>query len=339
MPRSCYALLALVQAISAPHAAAQAQHCGGADVLRPSVTVSRDELCDLLSRARATNSDGLFVSQDGEALLAWRGSESPTIVHVMSITKSVVSLAFGRLILDGKLSSVNVPVSELLPEWRQGSKRHITIWHLLSHTSGLQDIANAGVEIEPAPDAVQLAIAAELEAVPGTSFKYNNKATNLLARVVEEFSGQPLDDYLAATVFHDLGVSEFEWIRDAAGNPYAMAGLVIGARDLAKVGELLLQNGRWGDVQVVDSAYATHAIEPQHSLYPSHGLLWWLMLDQEHQGVSGFYGDGWLGQSLVVLPAAGIVAVRLIDRASWRSESDSFSDFREAVVGLVRDHP
>ena len=79
----------------------------------------------------------------------------------MSATKSIVSLAIGRLIDSGKITSLDQPVSDFYPEWKQGRKKLITVRHLLNHTSGIQN-PPITTEIYASPDFVQLALAAEL---------------------------------------------------------------------------------------------------------------------------------------------------------------------------------
>jgi CubicO group peptidase (beta-lactamase class C family) len=146
----------------------------------------------------------------------------------------VVSLAVGLLLDEGRIKSLDQPVSDFYPEWRQGAKRRITIRHLLTHTSGLQNAQHTSEEIYPSGDFVQLALAAELTSEPGTAGAYNNKAVNLLAGVVEQASGQKLDAYLRERLFTPLGIVAFEWSRDDAGNPHAMSGLQIRPRDFAR---------------------------------------------------------------------------------------------------------
>src|SRR5690606_16009211 len=185
--------------------------------------------------------------RDGEVLLERYSDAGPAPIELMSATKSVVALGIGRLLAQGHLESLDVPVSTWYPEWRQGRKADITVRMLLDHTSGLQNVANAGAEIYPAPDVIQLALAAELDATPGEEFAYNNKATNLLAGVIASASGQPMDEYLGEHLFAHLGIEAGDWYRDQAGNPHAMAGLPLTARDAARIGQLLLADGRLQD--------------------------------------------------------------------------------------------
>lgn len=325
-------VLAAAVAVGPPTAGAasvQSTDCG-ATTQDPEL---RSALCTIERRAEATRSDAVLVLHRGVPVLSAGDPDEP--VHVMSVTKSVVALAIGRMLLDGDLESLDVPVSELLPAWRQGRKAEITIRHLLTHTSGLQDVSNAGLEIEPAPDVVALAIAAEVESDPGSAFRYNNKAVNLLPWIVEELTGEPIDRYLERTVFADLGIGRVTWLRDPAGTPYGMAGLTIGAADLARLGRLVGNGGVWEGRPVIDSAFARAAVEPQHELHERHGLLWWL-LPGEDGAPEGFYGNGWLGQWLVVFPEADVVGVRLVSRDAWREEGDNFGDFRDRVGAVAR---
>ena len=177
--------------------------------------LSQDQIERLRSEALASRSDAFLVWQDGVLLVDYSSPDSPELIESMSVTKSVVALAIGKLLTEGKLSSVDQPVSDFYPEWKQGLKRKITIRHLLSHTSGLQNVPHTREEIYPAPDFVQLALAAELTSEPGQEFSYNNKAVNLLSGLVEKCSGQRLDDYVADHLFNELGIERYEWFRDS----------------------------------------------------------------------------------------------------------------------------
>jgi CubicO group peptidase (beta-lactamase class C family) len=311
----------------------------------------------------------------------------------MSATKSVVSLAIGRLIDEGKVKSIDQPVCEFYPEWKQGRKRQITIRHLLNHTSGLQNDWTSP-EIYDSPDFVQYALAAELSDDPGAKFAYNNKATNLLAGIVQKASGERMDRYIGEKIFKPLGITQYSWMLDRAGNPHGMAGLQIQATDFAKVGQMMLDGGAWRGSRVVSEDWVKLSTKPSQDLEPNCGLLWWLTFDdllavddafvlalkefgpsdetikaldvlkdkpmeplrfwptvgaifrkdeairkrldeinklaregkglvprRVRGGVSSFSAAGYLGQSLVVLPEARLIAVR-----QFRSPGDANRD-------------
>jgi len=236
-------------------------------------------LDELVAAAEKSHTDALVVWQDGKPLGEWYFGKPVEPIEAMSATKSVVNLAIGKLITDGKIKSLDQPVWEFYPEWRQGRKKNITLRHLLNHTSGLQNFPRTEVEIYPSPDFVQLALSAEMDADPGADFSYNNKAVNLLAGVVQKASGRRMDLYLHDELFTPLGITNFTWKLDDAGNPQAMSGLRILAADLAKLGQLVLNRGEWEGRQFIADSWFDSSMCPSQEHNPSCGLLWRLMFD------------------------------------------------------------
>jgi CubicO group peptidase (beta-lactamase class C family) len=363
----------------------------------------------LKREAKNSNSDAVIIYQNGTLVAEWYFGKEPKAIETMSAYKSIVSLAIGRLLTQQLIDSLDQPVYTLYPEWNQGQKKLITIRHLLNHTSGLQNIANAGAEIYPAPDAIQLALAAELDSKPGTRFAYNNKAVNLLSGIILKTSGMKMDDYMKQEFFSRMDIQEYKFYYDQSGNPHAMAGLELHARDVAKFGLLVLNEGKWNDEQLIDPGYIQQMTSPGQDFYPLSGLLWWLLpeysnyilddqrmnhfresgipdhileklqpvtgkrfdsiqnrnavkadlfgenwpdirneifkpagFDQifhhEYGDIKAWVADGYLGQYIVVVPDAGIVAVRQVANFDgFDFEKDNFSNFRNMILDLVSD--
>ncbi len=103
----------------------------------------------------------------------------------MSCTKSIVGLSVACMLNDRLIDSLDVPVAQYYPEWRQGQKQLITLRHLVNMTTGIQNNPNASIEIHPSPDFVQLALTAELSSKPGEVWSYNNKSLNLMAGIIK----------------------------------------------------------------------------------------------------------------------------------------------------------
>ncbi len=358
----------------------------------------------LREASAASHSTALVVWHNGQFIVRDYADGEPRMLQLMSITKAVVSLAIGRMLTTGALRSVDTPIHEFYPEWRQGQKQAITIRHLMEHTSGIQDLPNAGTEIERSPDVVKLALAAELVDAPGSRYSYNNKAVNLLAGIVRLQTGKPLDRYLQDEVFAPLGINDVNWARDSAGNPYAYAQLAMYPEDLAKLGVLMVNRGSWNDRRVIDTAYFDEVWRGS-ALNPRLGLLWGLLSSQttfiiddnvlsglhqagvdsgfilqlsgmrgryqsfrdlvrafraalgpewpekiatalagkraalerrEYGPVIGYQASGYLGQYLLVLPAARLVAVRMVAPSpAYRAGTDSFEEFADYVRALV----
>ena len=258
----------------------------------------------LIERARVAESDALIVVHRGQTILDERFGNPEGLIETMSVTKSIVALAYGRLLADGRLESLDEPVHRWYPEWNQGRKARITVRHLLAHRSGLQNQPRT-TEIYRAPDFVQLALAAELVEEPGSTFRYNNKACNLLSGLAERISGKRLDVLIGEEIFSPLGITEWQWTLDTSGNPHGMSGLQIRPEDLTKVGLLMMQRGAWDGEQIlpqdfVEACVTDQALAPPGAPVESiaerwgapHGLLWWV-IDEPEFGITDALLDEW----------------------------------------------
>jgi len=244
-------------------------------------TLDKSALDTLLRNAAQTHSEAVIIYHDQKLIVEkyFGIGKSDVKIEAMSATKSIVGLAVACMLSDGLIDSLGIPVCKFYPEWKQGQKQWITIRHLLTHTSGIQNNPNATVEIYPSRDFVQLALAAELSAAPGTVFSYNNKALNLMAGVIQKIAHKRMDIYIGERLFKPLGITDFSWSLDSAGNPHVMSGCQIRPADFAKIGLLLLGKGSYNNRQVISSNAIDQVTKPC-DLYAGYGLLWWLDYDQ-----------------------------------------------------------
>lgn len=229
----------------------------------------------IISQSKRTNSNALIIYQNGALVYKDYFGKPVQNIEAMSATKSVVSIGIGILLEKGFIDSLNQPLYTIFPEWKQGNKKHITIRHLLEHTSGLQNVPNAGEEVETAPDVIQLALCAELDDLPGTRYLYNNKSSNLLAGIIEKTSKMKLDKFFGKYLFKELGIKNYSWRKDEKGNSYGMAGLQIYPEDFAKIGLLILNEGSWKGKQLIRKTWINEMLKPSQA-NKSFGYQWWL---------------------------------------------------------------
>lgn len=299
------------------------------------LSINEKALEELQVAAEQAGSDAVVILQKDELIAEWYFGQEKRPIEIMSVLKSIVSLGIGRLLTEGKIDSLDQPVYTFYPQWKQGQKQGITIRHLLNHTSGLQNVPNAGAEIYPSPNAIKLALAAELDSSPGSKFSYNNKAVNLLAGIIKKASGQRMDQFFASEFFNPMGIEQYQWYYDTSGNPHAMAGLRLLAEDLAKFGELIITKGVWEGQRLISKEYIETMLDQGQPYDSRFGLLWWRLLDKNNN-VTAYYGDGYLGQTLMVIPEHGIVAVRQVAQSNkYNPETDGFSEFKRMVLQLV----
>ncbi|WP_044889777.1 serine hydrolase domain-containing protein [Myxococcus hansupus] len=242
--------------------------------------LSEPALAAFVKAAEDAGSSALVVLRHGKLVGEWYFGGETQRIESMSATKGVTALAIGLLIDEGKIPSLDTPVSAFFPAWKDGIKGKVTLRHLLNHTSGLAANAHA-MDIYESRDFVRYALDSHVVDVPGSRFFYNNKATNLLAGVVERASGEKMDAYLMRRLFEPLGIRDVFWQKDPSGNPLGMSGLRLHPVDFAKVGQLMLQRGVWNGQRILSEAWIRECtVAPSQDHNPTAGLLWWLVYEK-----------------------------------------------------------
>jgi len=266
----------------------------------------------LLAAAEEAGSDALIVLKDGRVACEryFRGNHDR--IHLMSVTKFFTAMAIALLIEDGRIESLDAPLSTWFPAWKEGPKAKVTLRHVLAHTSGIHNGRDAGGRpnaraLNEAPDKVAFVLGQPLDDEPGTRFAYNNEAIALLSGVVTQAAGKPADAYLDEKLFRPLGIRDYAWDRDRAGNTITYAQLQMKARDVARVGLLVAHQGKWKGQTLFPERWIRLLGDAAGSdLKADCGLVWWRLEEPR-----GYYHTGYLGQWLVVFPDADVVAVRL----------------------------
>ncbi len=255
----------------------------------------------LLEAASETQSDSLLILKDGKVVVERYFGKPRTPIETMSMTKSIVSIVIGILLGEGKIASVDAPLSTWLPDWKKGAKAKVTLRHVLTHTSGLEHRQGAAVLNQQADRSAFVRKSAVTEE-PGARFSYNNEATQLLADVVLAAAGVPLDVYAKEKLFTPLGITELSWDKDQAGNVQTFYGLDLTARDLARLGRLLLARGRHGERQLVPEGWVTESTSAAPNV-PYHGLLWWIRQSKGHVALSTERLDALLAEGFTAADA------------------------------------
>lgn len=239
--------------------------------------INQTRLDSLLKKSEETHSEAVIIYKYDQLVVEkyFGIGKAGNKIESMSCTKSIVGLAVACMLTDKLIQSLDTPVADYYPEWRQGQKRFITIRHLVNMTSGMQNEPNASVEIYPSNDFVQLALAAELSKKPGEVWEYNNKSLNLMAGVVQKITGKRMDDYIGERLFKPLQITDYSWTLDNTGNPHVMSGCQIKPHDLVKLGLLLLNKGLYNNSPVIDEKYINEVVKPS-AQFPGYGMLWWL---------------------------------------------------------------
>lgn len=250
---------------------------------------------------------------------------------VRSISKSVVSTLIGIAIGSGEIPSVEARLSDFLPEYAallSGEKAEIRLRHVLSMSAGLEwdewsqsysHSQNDWQQLTQAADPVAFVLDRELVQEPGNTFTYNGGLTHLLAVILEQATGEQFDDYAHRVLFEPLGIRDVVWLGRIGGIPSADAGLRLRARDLAKIGSLFLNDGRWSGRKIVPEAWIEEATRRRLPVpYPEpapnfvrdigYGYQWWIARYDTPRGeitIPFMIGNG--QQRVMLVPELGIV--------------------------------
>ncbi|AVA22881.1 MULTISPECIES: serine hydrolase [unclassified Rhizobium] len=242
-----------------------------------------------------------------------------------SITKSITSLLVGIAIENGWIDDLDTPVFSFFPDHadlRTPEKDRITLRHLLTMSAGLawseelpySDPANSERRMMEAADPHRYVLEQNVARPAGAVYTYNGGLTALLGAILHRASSRRPDQLAKEYLFEPLGIEEVEWIRYWDGTPNVASGLRMRPRDVAKIGQLVLNKGAWNNARILSPAWIDQVTSPQvqgEGLY-FYGFQWWLgrsLIDR--QEISWTAAVGWGGQRLYVIPSLNITAVVL----------------------------
>ena len=256
----------------------------------------------------------LMIVRHGHVVAeGWWAPYTPERPHLLySVSKSFAMTAALLAQAEGVLDLGDTVVShfpELDAEVVDPRSRATTLRHLAAMASGhdrdLQDEVSRRFADEP----VRGLLTIPPDAEPGSLFAYNQLCTYALAAALQRVTGQRLTDYLRPRLLDPLGIGEVGWHSWPEGRELGFTGLHARTEDLARLGQLYLQRGRWGGTQLlpeelVAEATRTHVDnaqqQPNTDWQQGYGWQFWM---SRH----GYRGDGAFGQFCVVLPEHDVV--------------------------------
>lgn len=172
-----------------------------------------------------------------------------------SASKTFTATAIGLAVSENRLRVTDKVVSFFpysLPDTIGNHMKELTVENLLTMSVG-QDPAEMGAGADE--DWITAFLKNEPVHKPGTVFKYNNMATFMLSAIVQQVTGMTMFDYLRPRIFDPLSIRGIDWDKNSQGINLGMIGLRLRTEDLAKFGQLLMQNGKWNNKQLLPEAW------------------------------------------------------------------------------------
>ena len=196
----------------------------------------------------------------------WWNPYAPDVPHVMhSLSKSFTSTAIGFAVAEGLISLDDHVISffpDQVPDDPSYNLKQMRIRDLLTMNTG--HIKEPRLFAVPG-NWVETFLQAEVELTPGTHFKYNSAATYMLSAIIQKVTSEKLVDYLDPRLFQPLQIEKPEWDTSPSGINTGGWGLRIKTEDIAKLGQLYLQKGRWEGDQLLSENWVNMATSKQVS--------------------------------------------------------------------------
>ena len=247
----------------------------------------------------------------------WWAPYAPQYRHqLFSLSKSFTSSAVGIAIDEGLLT-VDTLLADIFRQELEELGHHtdekikrMTVRHILMMGTGMEyenwDFWNTET------NNIKNFLSSHIKNEPGSVFFYHSLATYMQSAVITRLTGLKLVDYLKPRLFEPLGIDPF-WEEDNLGISYGGFGLNIRTEEIAKFGQLYLQNGRWGDKQLISEGWVREATakqidnkgwnaDPESDWNKGYGYQFWRC---KPEGV--YRGDGMFGQFCIVVPDADAV--------------------------------
>ncbi len=237
---------------------------------------------------------------------------------LFSLSKSFCSAAAGFAVAEGLLSyddKVLDVLKDKAPANPDKGLKKVTLRHLLTMSSGLEPKSDTRVLREK--DWVSRALSLKTDHEPGTNFHYNTTGTYLVSAMVQKVAGMPVRDYLMPRLFDKLGIARPQWDVCPMGITAGGYGLHLSCNDIAKFGQLLLNNGKWEGKQVLPKGWVKMATDksienaqkPEDSDWAQgYGFQFWRTRGDRYRG-DGMFGQVCLvdeKQDIVLAVTAGI---------------------------------
>ena len=244
------------------------------------------------------------------------------IIH--SCTKSIMSALIGIAIDKGYIKNVDQPIVDIFSDREISNlnehKKSITLENLLTMASGLECRDSylynwVGLEeMKNSSDWAQYVLDLPMAEPPGERFEYCNGVSYLLSVIIQKATNMRTLEFAKKNLFGPLGITDVRWQTSPQGIDIGWGRMWLKPHDMAKIGWLYLNNGRWGNKQIVSTMWVEASTRIQidatvlellqiSDVFDHYGYQWWVDFD-------GYYAAvGYKGQGIYVVPDKNIVAV------------------------------
>jgi len=270
----------------------------------------------LLQDLKKTRASSLIVIKDNKLLYEqyWKNHRASSVLNSFSMAKGILSILIGCAIQDGYLNSEDQLVSSVIEQYKNSRYgKYLTFRHLMTMQAVLDWKEEYHHPFAPnskqyfVGDLAEQTLNIDLKQMPGKEYEYQSVSAQLLGLALKKATGKELASYLSEKIWKPLGM-EFaaKWSTDERGMEKAFCCIHATALDFAKIGQLILHDGRWNDRQIISKEYCQKMLAPTEQNNAFGYAVW---ADDDYPLRHRFF-YGFLGQFIIMIPEQKMVIVK-----------------------------
>lgn len=304
----------------------------------PPATLSPEVQAWLAERAVT----GLVILKNGQLVQEsyFKGTGPEDLRISWSMAKSVLSMLFGVVMAEGKIASLDDPVTKYAPELTGSAYDGATVRNVLNMASGVkfnEDYMDFWSDINKMGRVLALGFSMdafadglkERDAQPGTAWHYVSIDTHVIGMVIRGATGRPVAELMEEKIIGPMGLEAAPYyVTDGLGEPFVLGGLNLRTRDYARIGQMVLQRGFWNGQQIVPADWIAASTAPSAPGGADYGFQWWM---PPNPAPGEVMAQGIYGQYIYINPGLGVVI-------AMNSADRGFEDpgVYEATVAMLR---
>jgi len=287
------------------------------------------ELIKKILEGKFPNTHSVLLVKNGKLILEeyFYGYNRDDLHRLASATKSITSILVGISLDKEMLKNVDQSVYKLFPDYKGtewiDKKYEINVRHLLSMTAGIEwdenrdttDPRHDYFAMRRDDDSKRYVFNKKLITLPGRKFNYNGGLSALLGEIIRRTSGLNAKIFSEKYLFKPLGISHYIWGKVNDGSIETAGGLLLKSRDMAKIGQMMLNNGKYKDKQIVSKKWIaestkTHISGNFHPLGSGYGYQWYRgETNINSKTIKTYFAQGLGGQFIFIVPSLKLTAI------------------------------
>jgi CubicO group peptidase (beta-lactamase class C family) len=296
--------------------------------------------------------ESLLIVKDNKLILEeyFYGYEKTRLHKIYSCTKSITSLLLGIALDRHPDIKIDQSIFSFLPEYdslKTKDKENITLKHILTMSAGLE-WNEYPKEMYEMDDRIGYVLSRPMNAKPGEKFHYNSGYTAIIGYIVHTLEGKNAEEFADKLLFQPLGITKYIWKTHKNGNLEFWNGLQMLPRDMAKIGLLVQNDGKWNDNQLVSKEWIDESTRPYiaESKFFNYSYHWWIRSKdneswwndtnpEKDNNYDIIIALSWGGNYIMIVKELNLVVVTTASNFDNGSALDAFPLVIERIIPAV----